>query len=413
MPSPPPTYDVVVIGAGIAGAAIVKSLKNNNICNFLVLDRGLGGATETSAHSEAICHPYIGRGASRLQRLTFLAFNEAKRIWEKSWRGNGVFHLPRTQEGFNKELMAERLIEQGFTLEKALPMSQEEAIEKINVKAGGTYFPEGGWVNIQNACSEVFEGLSPSQTRWSTEICEIKFEKDGWHLLDASHELIAVTKRLFLANGLGAQKLCESIQVNLPLKPVRGQLSRFRFGHKSPWVTHMPKVALSGKAYCLPPRLIEKDEYEWVIGSTYDEGVDDLDEWNESHTENSALMTEMLGLKFLDEELKAHSAFVGIRCVASDRLPIIGPVKGHQGLYTLTSLGSRGVMWSALASQMFTEHLAHEIAHSAFLDDRFFAGARLTAAGLTADLAAAFGAARFLAGASNSKLILPSGWRAK
>jgi tRNA 5-methylaminomethyl-2-thiouridine biosynthesis bifunctional protein len=409
MPSPKPIFDAVVVGAGIAGASVVKSLKNNNINNFLVLDKGLSGASQTSAHAEALCHPYIGRGASRLQKLTFLAFNEARHVWATNWRGKGVFHLPRTQEGFSKETIGQRLLEQGFTPEKAVPLSKEEALAKINVNAGGTYFPEGGWVNIQGACHEVFETLLPSQARWSTEVDVINFENGCWYLRDASHELIAVSKRLFLANGLGAQRLCESIKIDLPLKPVRGQLSRFRFNHHSSWVEHMPKVALSGKAYCLPPVLVEKDAYEWVIGSTYDEGIDDLNEWDESHSENGALMREMLGLKFLEEELNAHSAFVGVRCVASDRLPIIGPVNGYQGLYTLTSLGSRGVMWSALASQMFTEHLAHEIAHSAFLDARFFTGARLAAAGLTSDLAGALGAARFLAGASNSKLILPSG----
>jgi tRNA 5-methylaminomethyl-2-thiouridine biosynthesis bifunctional protein len=409
MPSPSPTFEAIVIGAGIAGAAIVKSLKNNNINNFLVLDRGLGGATQTSAHSEALCHPYIGRGASRLQRLTFLAFYEAKKVWASSWHGKGVFHLPRTQEGFSKELMGARLLEQGFGLANACPLSKEEALEQFNVNAGGTYFPEGGWVNIQKACHEVFDQLLPSQKRWSTEVCEIKFENEHWYLRDSRSELIAVSKRLFLANGLDAQRLCEQIQVELPLKPVRGQLSRFRFDQSSAWLAHIPKVALSGKAYCLPPSQVETNKYEWVIGSTYDEGVHDLTEWDESHIENSELMKGMLGLQFLEEGLKPHSAFVGIRCVASDRLPIIGPVKGHQGLYTLISLGSRGVMWSALASQMFTEHLAHEMAHSAFLDDRFFAGARLVAAGLTADLAGAFGAARFLAGASNSKLIFPSG----
>lgn len=409
MPTPFSTLDAVVIGAGIAGAAIVKSLKNNNISNFMVLDRGLSEAAETSAHSEALCHPYIGRGPSRLQKLTFMAFQEARKVWATNWLGQGVFHLPRTQEGFSKEQMEKRLLEQGFDLEKAAPLNKEEALAKININAGGTYFSNGGWVNIQKACHEVFENLLPSQTKWSTEICKIEFKNQCWHLYDSDHQLIAITKRLFLANGLGAKKLCEGIQIDLPLKPVRGQLSRFRLVKSSAWFPHLPKVALSGKAYCLPPRLVGNEEYEWVMGSTYDEGIDDLNEWDKSHQENSSLLKEMLGVNFPDEELEAHSAFVGIRCVASDRLPVIGPVKGHQGLYTLTSLGSRGVMWSALASQMYTEHLAHEINHSAFLDTRFFAGARLTAAGLTADLAAAFGAARFLAGASNSKLILPSG----
>ena len=117
----------------------------------------------------------------------------------------------------------------------------------------------------------------------------------------------------------------------------------------------------------------------------------------------------MLGTKCDLAEIEPADAFVGIRCVASDRLPIMGPVKGHPGLYILTSLGSRGVMWSALAHQMFTEHLAEELRHSAFLDTRFFAGARLAGLGLSEDLASALLPARFLAGASNSKPILPSG----
>lgn len=409
MPKPQTTYDAIVIGAGIAGAAIVKSLKNNKISNFLVIDQGASEATKTSAHAEALCHPYIGRGASRLQRLTFMAFNEARHVWATSWRGDGVFHLPRTQDGFSKDLMSERLLSQGFSPEKAIPLSQAEALRMLNVNAGGTFFPEGGWVNIQQACQETFECVPSAQKRWSTEVAKIYYENGLWVVLDSQLEQIAITKRLFLANGLGAKKLANGLNVDLPLKPVRGQLSRFRFKSDTTWSTHIPKVALSGKAYCLPPSLVEKDCYEWVIGSTYNEGIDDLSRWPESDLENSSLMKEMLSLSSIEEELQAHSAFIGVRCVASDRLPIIGPVDGCPGLYTLISLGSRGVMWSALGSQMFTEHLAHEMAHSAFFDARFFAGARLAAAGLTADLAATLGAARFLAGASNSKLILPSG----
>ena len=89
-------------------------------------------------------------------------------------------------------------------------------------------------------------------------------------------------------------------------------------------------------------------------------------------------------------------------------LPVIGPIKGHPGLYALIALGSRGVMWSALACQMYSEHLAEELRHSAFFDERFFAGARLAGAGLSDDLASALLPARFFAGASNSKPIFPS-----
>jgi tRNA 5-methylaminomethyl-2-thiouridine biosynthesis bifunctional protein len=38
MPTPPQTHDAIVIGGGVAGASIIKSLKNNNLSNFLVID---------------------------------------------------------------------------------------------------------------------------------------------------------------------------------------------------------------------------------------------------------------------------------------------------------------------------------------------------------------------------------------
>jgi tRNA 5-methylaminomethyl-2-thiouridine biosynthesis bifunctional protein len=408
MPSSKNSYDAVVIGAGIAGSAIVKSLKNNQISNFLVIDKGFAPATQTSAHGEALCHPYIGRGASRLQRLTFIAFNEARAVWAPNWCGAGVFHLPRTQDGFDKKIMSERLLAQGFIAEKAKPLSSIEAKEQIGIEAGGTFFPEGGWVNLQQACKDVFEGLLPEQQRWSTEVKSIQRNKDRWQIYGDDNHLIATTKRLFLASGLAVKDLAKSVGIELPLKPVRGQLSRFRFGKDSSWAQTKPKVALSGKAYCLPPQMLDADQYEWVVGSSYDEEVEDLSVWPASHQENKALIKEMLNYELVDSELKAIGAFVGIRCVASDRLPIMGPVLNQPGLYILTSLGSRGVMWSALASQMFTEHLAEELHHSAFFDTRFFAGARLAATGLTADLAGALLAARFLAGASNSKPIFPS-----
>jgi tRNA 5-methylaminomethyl-2-thiouridine biosynthesis bifunctional protein len=343
-----------------------------------------------------------------LQRLTFIAFNEARAVWGANWCGAGVFHLPRNQDGFDKNIMSERLLTQGFNSEMAKPLNTIEAKEKVGIAAGGTFFPEGGWVNLQQACEDVFEDLLPEQKIWATEVKSIQQSKDGWQIYDSDSQLIATSKRLFLAGGLGVKNLAKTAGIELPLKPVRGQLSKFRFGKDSTWDKSKPKVALSGKAYCLPPQMLEDDQYEWVVGSSYDEEVEDLSVWPDSHDENRALIKEMLNHELVDSELQAVGAFVGIRCVASDRLPIMGPVLNHPGLYILTSLGSRGVMWSALASQMFTEHLAEELNQSAFFDARFFAGARLTAAGLTADLAGALLAARFFAGASNSKPIFPS-----
>ena len=411
--NPEHEYDAIVIGGGIAGTAIVKALKNNGLDNFLLIDEGGSPATGTSNHSAALCHPYIGRGASRLQRLTHLAFDEARVVWAKHWSQGGVFHLAKKKTPFEKDKLSQHLLSLGFNYDNALALDENESKSIIGIEAAGTWFPQGGWVNLKKACDETLNELLPHQALWSTPIASIKRLDNSWVVADKEGGFIAKTKRIFLASGLGTKSLAKTVGIDLPLKPVRGQLSTFHFSKKEVWAKDLPSVALSGKAYCLPPIKLSDDLYEWQVGSSYDEDVDDLNAWDISHAENREQLAQMIGQELTEDELYATDAFVGIRCVAKDRLPMMGPIPGYPGIYVLTALGSRGVMWSALASQMFTEHLACEINQSAFLDARFLAGARLTAAGLTADLAGALSPARFLAGVSNSKPIFPSGCLAK
>lgn len=406
-------YDAIVIGGGIAGTAIVKALKNNGLNNFLLIDEGASPATGTSNHSAALCHPYIGRGVSRLQRLTHLAFDEAQVVWAKYWSQGGVFHLAKKSVPFDKEKLSQHLLSLGFSSESALALDETESMPVIGIEAAGTWFPQGGWVNLKKACDETLRELLPHQILWSTPIASIQHLDDSWSVADKEGRLIAKTKRIFLAASLGTKSLAKTIGIDLPLKPVRGQLSTFHFSKKGAWAEDLPSIALSGKAYCLPPIKVSDDLYEWQVGSSYDEDVADLNVWDSSHAENREQLGQMIGKELTEQELDAADAFVGIRCVAKDRLPMMGPIPGYPGIYVLTALGSRGVMWSALASQMFTEHLACELNQSAFLDARFLAGARLTAAGLTDDLAGALSPARFLAGVSNSKPIFPSGCLAK
>ena len=409
MPTLSQTHEAIVIGGGIAGASIIKALKNNHLNNFLVIDSENSPAQGTSGHDGALCHPYVGRGASRLQRLSMIAFNEAKQIWANYWSGKGVLHLARNAENHDKKLMSERLLSQGFSFDNAQVISSNEAKVLCGVSLAGTFFPEGGWVNLKQICEDLFSELTDQQTMLSCTVKKIAYRDKYWLVYDEEQKIIGVTPRLFLANGLGVKSLAASANIDLPLKPVRGQLSTFRYKKGSSWANCQPRVALSGKAYCLPPIEMNDGSYQWMVGSSYDEHEEDLSVWDQSHQENLSLIQEMLGTKCDLAEIEPVDAFVGIRCVASDRLPIMGPVKGHPGLYILTSLGSRGVMWSALAHQMFTEHLAEELRHSAFLETRFFAGARLAGLGLSEDLVSALLPARFLAGASNSKPILPSG----
>jgi len=205
-----------------------------------------------------------------------------------------------------------------------------------------------------------------------------------------------------------SKALLSSIGIRVPLKPVRGQLSIFSIKKNDPWVEKLPSVGISGDGYCLPAEQMADGSYRWIVGSTFDEGEDDLssravsDEFNREQAKG--LVDYAQGKP---EGLQSSGNFVGIRCVAGDRLPMIGPLTQRPGIYLATALGSRGVLWSALAAKLISAQVLEEDL------------GLLTRFGFAADLVAALAPARFFAGAlaapaalgalaSNSKPVFPS-----
>ena len=192
---------------------------------------------------------------------------------------------------------------------------------------------------------------------------------------------------------------------------MRGQLSIFTVRKDDPWIKKLPQVGISGDGYCLPAKQLDDGSYQWIVGSSFDEGEDDL-----SPREMSDDFNREQAKRLVDYEegnlssLMKSGDFVGVRCVAGDRLPIIGALTQRPGIFLATALGSRGILWSALAAKLIAAQL---------LEDDFALLARL---GFAADLVAALAPARFFAGAapsalgalaSNSKPILPAESSAK
>jgi tRNA 5-methylaminomethyl-2-thiouridine biosynthesis bifunctional protein len=219
--------------------------------------------------------------------------------------------------------------------------------------------------------------------------------------------------KVIIAAALETKKLVASIDVRLPLRPVRGQLSTFSISPNSPWIGQLPKTAISGDGYCLPARQLSNGNYQWIVGSSFDEGETDLQDWASSDHFNREQARGLLGFPEGDiADLQKAGSYVGVRCVAGDRLPIIGALTQRPGIFLATALGSRGALWSALAAKLIAAQV---------LEDDFALLARL---GFATDLVAALAPARFFAGvpvaapalgalASNSKPILPSAPKAR
>jgi tRNA 5-methylaminomethyl-2-thiouridine biosynthesis bifunctional protein len=406
----PQHHGIVVIGAGIAGASIAHEIisRGHAVC---VVEAESDPATACSSHAHAIAHPHITRGSAKLLQLTRIAFELALARWGDQWIRRGALQPLKNGVDFDRDAIALQLNALGLRTEIARPVSAEEASQLAGVDRAGVWFANAGMLSLEKTTKQLLHPCAQL-----TQINQVKIDAlvdDGnrWLLTDASKNIILSADRVIVATGLESKKILSSIQIKLPLKPVRGQLSFFRIRRNSDWAARLPHAIICGEGYCIPASELENGDMRWIVGSSFDENETNKQARHESDRFNQEQAAGLINYaEGYQSELIPDGQFVGIRCVAGDRLPIIGALPQRPGIFVATALGSRGILWSALAAKLIA--------------DQVLAGdfALLTRLGFTSALAAALAPDRFLAGvappalgtfASNSKPILPPSPRAK
>ena len=398
--------DVLVIGAGIAGTSIANQYHRLGV-SVCVVDSGSGPGQATSAHDGAITHPALGRTASGLHRLALAAYRMVELDCASAWDHRGVFALAKIGMPFDEEALQTKLIQLGITADIGEYVSAEGARKRFGIERVGVWFSGAGSINLATLCKERILSCKGLQTIWSSPIERLELKGELWSALDKNGSSIATAQTVVLANAFGAQDLLTPFGQKLYLKPVRGQLSIFRIDQQSDLLERIPRINLSGDGYCTPPVWNpETQSYRWLVGSTYDENQNSTQASAASDEHNRRLAAGLLRPHTIDPaKLTVTDQFVGVRCVSKDRLPIIGAVSGLPNLYLATALGSRGLLWSTLASAIIPA-----LSHSSD-----FALERLARFGLDSESLSLLSPTRFLAGAlaSNSKPIFPLGSKAR
>lgn len=344
-------------------------------------------------------------------QLTRIAFELAYTRWGDEWLHRGALQPTKKGGAFDAAAVRQQLTQLGLFPKAAYPVSAEEAEQLSGVPRAGVWFPTAGMLSLKKTTTQLLLPCQPLTQINDLRIDGLTREGDRWLLIDASNKVAMSANTVIIAAGLASKPVLSSIQIKLPLKPVRGQLSFFQIKRESSWKARLPSAIICGDGYCIPASQSDQGSVRWIVGSSFDEGEDDLLPRQESDCFNQEQAASLLNYAEADrQELVPEGQFVGVRCVAGDRLPIIGALPQRPGIFVATALGSRGILWSALAAQLIA--------------DQVLAGdfALLTRLGFTSALAAALAPDRFLAGAlppslgalaSNSNPILPSAPRAK
>ncbi|RQR43749.1 MULTISPECIES: bifunctional tRNA (5-methylaminomethyl-2-thiouridine)(34)-methyltransferase MnmD/FAD-dependent 5-carboxymethylaminomethyl-2-thiouridine(34) oxidoreductase MnmC [unclassified Burkholderia] len=370
--------DAIVIGAGLAGCAVVERLAARG-WNVTLIERHARIASDASGNPAGAFHPLMTRDdnvASRLTRSGFLhaltrwrALEHAGHAFARSTRG--MIHLAESADDFVRMRDAFDALGAPSDYVSLLDTDAARAHLNLPVAHGGLLFPHGGAVWPAGVCAAQVAAAGERVTLLAgTEVARLERDGDTWRAVDAAGATLAEAPVVVLANAGDAVRLAGLRHV--ALQPVRGQLTLLPPGSTAP----LPCPAI-GDGYAVP-----LDDGTLLIGATFE--PDDLDPAmrGAGHIENIERVRHLLpGLIGELPDVDTLRGRVAFRWVVADRVPVIGPLADEAqavanaralsgarardlprtaGLYGAFGYGSRGLVWAALGAELIASQLEGE-----------------------------------------------------
>ena len=372
-PRPPspltPERRAIVLGAGIAGCAAAERLCARG-WQVTLVERHAAPSGEASGNLAGIFMPLVSRDDNIPTRLTRSAYLFALRHWETlggiggaiEGQACGVLQLARDAQhaAVQRAIAAEGRLPREFA--EWLERPEAEAILGLPAPDGGWLFRQGGWARPGSVCEAMLRACGPHLVS-RLGVGEVRIERiDGaWQVVDTHGAVVASAPNLVLANGTGSLRIPQAS--SLPLTAMRGQ------------VTHVPAQLLPALpvVLCREAYLTPASNGVCSAGATYDQDADPA-LWPSSQEENLERLRGLLSDPQAAQGLPLQGR-VGFRCIAPDRLPLVGrlpdfdaagsterlrDVPRHPGLYALLGYASRGLIWAGWAAELLAAQLEGE-----------------------------------------------------
>lgn len=345
-------YDIVILGAGIAGLSAADALiQKNKEC--AIIDIAQPGSGSSGAPL-MLLNPATGRRAKlawkagECMEMTLNLLNRVQReAGELICQENGVVRpalTPQIAEDFQRSLTkynwpdpewVQWLDQKQFSVQYPI---FENHFGGLLIKKGATV---DGSLYIKSLSSYLKKrGLETFYNYQYT----LKQTDTGWRVILDSGKVLEAGN-ILLATG-------HSVLVNekwsfLPLHSIKGQLAEFQFDEPLPFTE---SVSSLGYMACLPAR-----PGNLVVGSTYEHHYDHIrpDE-NGLHTLQNKLSAILPGFASKAGSVKQ---WAGVRVTTADRQPVLGEHPRLKGFYVFTALGSKGLVLGRYAAEVLAEHI--------------------------------------------------------
>jgi len=330
-PEPSAAPSVAIIGAGIAGAALVRAFTALGLVCTVVEETAAGAGG--SGFPSALVTPRLDAGDHDIAALHAQALSRARALYASvpgAILAEGVLQLeqaPRDAVRFSKVATQDLWPDGAMT-----PLDAAACAARLG-EAVGT-----GGLLMRDALAldprPVLEAWLGEADRIAARVARIEPGSAGWRLVDAAGDVLLEADVVVIAAGWGGAAL----RPDLPLAPVRGQAD---------WVEGIttPATAWGGYATPTPDGLL--------FGATHERAE------TRPETAPAAAARNLQMLEARLPELAARVAAAGgvrsraaIRATTPDRLPLAGQLA--PGLFALTGLGSRGFC----VAPLLAEHVA-------------------------------------------------------
>lgn len=390
-PAPAPrAREAIVVGAGMAGAAMARRLVARG-WRVRLFERAQAPGTAASGNPAGVFHPQLSADDNVLSRLTRAGFLYALSQWRMLPGGlpghaDGLLQIATsdTEAQALQQLMDAHAYPESYA--KWVDVEQASALAGETLAYGGVWYPEGGWLAPSMLCRAELVAAGPSlDARYGVSVEQLERHEDGrWTALDASGRVLAEADVVIVTAADVSQKLLSPFLAPefLPVRRVRGQLTFL-----PPDVLPGLRVPVCGDGYVAPSLLGGAGP---ITGATY--GFDDP-------AEEVRLADHQANLRRLAALLPAHAELFGdagladesaaaelggrtaFRAMVPDRLPMAGqlpdlsaiePLRrrltgGHlrdlprlDGLYASFAFGSRGLVFASLCAELIASQIEGE-----------------------------------------------------
>ncbi|AWQ07122.1 FAD-dependent oxidoreductase [Bordetella bronchiseptica] len=354
---------VLVVGAGLAGAAVAHALALRGRAVTVLDAARLAGVASHASHAAAALTPVIARDDNPRARLSRAG---SQRAWLR-WRDLPAPAAPRRCGTVQLERDAGRAAALAQTLQilqfpadwvRMVDRDQAGALAGLPVARGGVFFADGMLVRPGALIDALLAGEGISTI--AAQAARLRRHGAQWQVLDAQGRQVAQAPVVVLANAADAPRLLADSGLLEPLPRLA------RMHALAGEVTLLPAEALSGGPRCVvggEGYLLPAVDGWCVAGSTYVHGAAQALTGAEGQRVNLDKAAGLLGqapAALASLQPGSLPGWAGWRAVLPGRLPAVGPLAHAPGLWLAAGYASRGLSWAALMGDVIAARLCGE-----------------------------------------------------